>query len=265
MAWIDFQESVTQRQGRINLDNEQKRARKAEPKAHALVRGVAGSGKSLVLRERVERLRQDGFRSILVLCYNRFMRGWLGREVRLGSTFHSWAYPNLKYTYEWDEEPEERKRVIELARNFSKKKKYEAILVDEAQDFYDEWFQSLLEIIDPNTNSIFFVYDNTQSVYGQAHRTKRNWSWKNLGFDIAGRSQVFDINYRNSPEILELAWQYIQPTLKQANLPVGEVTFNNGNRRAPALYYMLVVTVLGILRLNGEKSKQGRWTFFHKI
>ena len=239
MSWINFQESVAQRQGRINLDDQQTATKNIKLNAHALVRGVAGSGKSLLLRERVERLRQNGFRNILVLCYNRFMKGWLKKEVDIGSTFHSWAYPNLGYTYNWDEDPDERKRVIELARKFGKRKKYEAILVDEAQDFYDEWFQSLLEIIDPNTNSIFFVYDNTQSVYGKAHRTKKNWAWKNLGLDIVpARSQVFDINYRNSPEILEVAWKYIQPTLKQADLPVGQVTFNNG-RRAPAPYMLV--------------------------
>jgi superfamily I DNA/RNA helicase len=169
------------------------------------------------------------------------MEGWLSKEATKGYTFHSWAYPNLGYPYDWDEDPDLRKRVIEKARNFAKQKKYEAILVDEAQDFYDEWFQSLLEIIDPDTNSFFFVYDNTQSVYGQAHRAKRGFSWKSLGFDIpGGRSQLFDINYRNSPEILELAWQYIQPTLKQAKLPVGELKFdNNGNRKQPEVYQLV--------------------------
>ena len=58
------------------------------------------------------------------------------------------------------------------------------------------------------------VYDNTQSVYGQSHRRKSDWSWKNLGIKIPGvRSQVFDVNYRNSPEILELAWKFISSRL----------------------------------------------------
>lgn len=241
MTWIDFEESVAQRQERIKLDNEQTKAKNVNLSAHALVRGVAGSGKSLILRERIQRLREEGFRNILVLCYNRFMKGWMAKEVDAGHTFHSWAYRNLKYTYDWDEDPDQRKKVIELAKKFSKTKKYEAILVDEAQDFYDEWFKSLLEIIDPDTNSIFFVYDNTQSVYGQAHRTKSNWTWKSLGFNIpGGRSQVLDVNYRNSPEILELAWKFIKPTLDQAKLPVGQVTFDENERRQTPDQYKLV-------------------------
>jgi hypothetical protein len=38
--------------------------------------GVAGSGKSLVLKDRVKELAKD-YDRILVLTYNRFMNGWL--------------------------------------------------------------------------------------------------------------------------------------------------------------------------------------------
>ncbi len=65
---------------------------------------------------------------------------------------------------------------------------------------------------------MFLVYDNTQSVYGQAHRRKRGWTWKNLGIEVTGRSQIFDVNYRNSPEILELAWKFIKPALDKASM-----------------------------------------------
>jgi superfamily I DNA/RNA helicase len=232
MAWIDFQKSLNQRQERINLDQEQKTVEKMPLEAQCMARGVAGSGKSLLLRTRVQKLREKGFTDILVLCYNRFMKGWLIREVGSSSTFHSWAYSTLKYNYQWDDDPETRRQVIDLARKFGRRqKRFNAILVDEAQDFYDEWFQSLLEIINPNTNSFFFVYDNTQSVYGKGHRAKRNFKWRDLGLDIQGKnSQVLDLNYRNSPEILEIAWQYIKPALDKANLEVGRRTYDQRGR-----------------------------------
>jgi superfamily I DNA/RNA helicase len=42
-----------------------------------------------------------------------------------------------------------------------------------------------------------------------------------LGVNLpGGRSQVFDVNYRNSPEILELAWQFIEPALATAGMKI---------------------------------------------
>jgi superfamily I DNA/RNA helicase len=75
--WINFQDTVEQRLGREILDPEQIKAKNFSLNDHALVRGVAGSGKSLILRNRVEKIIEAGMTNILVLSYNRFMNGWL--------------------------------------------------------------------------------------------------------------------------------------------------------------------------------------------
>lgn len=224
MQWIDFQQTRERRLGQAQLDEEQNRAKNFGIVGHALVRGVAGAGKSLVLRNRVEQIVEQKLSSVLVLSYNRFMRGWLQaklyeKQINVEcDTFHAWAWRHLGYSYEYDKDIEKRQNLIDLAEQ--SKLKYEAILVDEAQDFYDEWFQVLLKVLDQTTNSLFFVYDNTQSVYGQAHRRKSGWSWRNLGIDVVGRSQIFDLNYRNAPEILEVAWKFIYPALEKAGMKV---------------------------------------------
>lgn len=227
VQWIDFQQTINQRLLREDLDKEQTKVRNMNTKKHAMVRGIAGSGKSLVLRNRVEKII-DEYDDILILSYNRFMNGWLtsklaekgiNRQVTC-QTFHSWAYRSLKYSYEFDNNDELRAQIINLAK--SSKLKYQAILIDEAQDFYDEWFMAILEVLDNDTNSLFFVYDNTQSVYGQSHRRKQDWSWRKLGIDVVGRSQIFDVNYRNSPEILESAWHFILTSLFDANIKVSK-------------------------------------------
>jgi superfamily I DNA/RNA helicase len=225
--WIDFQQTVNQRLLREYLDNEQTKVKNMNIKGHGLVRGIAGSGKSLVLRNRVEKIIDD-YDDILILSYNRFMNGWLTsklaekgirRQVTC-KTFHSWAYNKLNYDFKFDNNDELRAQIITLAQ--VSKLKYQAVLIDEAQDFYDEWFQAVLQVLDTETNSLFFVYDNTQSVYGQPHRRKQNWSWLKLGIDVRGRSQIFDVNYRNSPEILEAAWHFILTSLFDANMKVSK-------------------------------------------
>jgi superfamily I DNA/RNA helicase len=222
MQWIDFTQTLNQRLNSEQLDDEQTKAKNFSLKGHSLVRGVAGSGKSLVLRNRVEKLLRENYSSILVLSYNRFMKNWIEAKLAQNDlkiecyTFHQWAFKQFKYSYEFDKEDVSRRKIIELAHQSNLQ--YQAILIDEAQDFYDEWFQALLKVLDYQTNSLFFVYDNTQSVYGQAHRRKSGWSWAKLGIDVVGRSQIFDLNYRNAPEILELAWTYIQPALQKAEM-----------------------------------------------
>ncbi len=217
--WINFEQSLEKRLNLEQLDQEQTRAKNLRSKGAAIVRGVAGSGKSLVLRNRVEKLAED-YDDILVLSYNRFMNSWLKAKFKQDKisveckTFHQWAYQKLKYSYDYDLD-----EVVRLARKC--KRQYQAILIDEAQDFYDEWFEALLAVLDPQTEALFIVYDNTQSVYGQPHRRQANWTWKSLGINIpGGRSQVFDVNYRNCPEILELAWHFIEPALISANMKV---------------------------------------------
>ena len=233
--WINFEQSLNQRLNCEDLDKQQNKAKNFSLKGHSLVRGVAGSGKSLVLRNRLEKVIDEGYKDILVLCYNRFMNQWIeekiaekGLSLNVESrTFHSWAY-RIGYTYEWDENPEMRRQIIDLVQK-NAKNRYQAILIDEAQDFYDEWFVAMLDAVNPDTNSIFFVYDNTQSVYeGQQHRRKERWRWKDIGFNIPGGSaQIFDINYRNAPEIIELAWQFICPYLASANMKTSKRSGSN--------------------------------------
>ncbi|MEM9275206.1 MAG: UvrD-helicase domain-containing protein [Cyanobacteria bacterium P01_F01_bin.143] len=220
--WINFEQSIGQRLNCQDLDNEQNKAKNLRSHGAAIVRGVAGSGKSLVLRNRVSKLLEE-FDDILVLTYNRFMSGWLKSKLQGNSinveckTFHQWAFQKLDYSYKYDlYDPDE---IIRLARK--SKRKYQAILIDEAQDFPNQWFQALLEMLEPETESLFIVYDNTQSVYGQPHRRQSDWTWKSIGINIpGGRSQVFDVNYRNSPEILDVAWNFIEPALISANMKV---------------------------------------------
>ncbi|NDJ17831.1 UvrD-helicase domain-containing protein [Myxacorys almedinensis] len=221
MQWIDFRQTVNQRLIHTHLDDEQNKAKNFNIKGHSLIRGVAGSGKSLILKERIEKIVEEHYEPVLVLSYNRFMKGWIETQLAQNGvnveccTFHQWAY-QFGYRYDFDRNETARQTAITLAEQSNLK--YQAILVDEAQDFYDEWFQAVLKVLDPQTNSLFFVYDNAQSVYGQAHRRTSGWSWAKLGLEVVGRSQVFDLNYRNAPEILELAWRFIQPAIEKAGM-----------------------------------------------
>lgn len=221
MPWIDFHLSIAKRPDQITLDHHQVRVRNTALNAHALVRGAAGSGKSLILRARLQRILQEtNYSSILIVTFNRFMAAWVRHLVVensnrniICSTFNTWAYHKLGYNYKNPATDFERK---------SQKTKitYDAILIDEAQDFKDEWFTGLLNILNPTTNSLFLAYDNAQSVYGNQHRRKPEWTWRKIGIDVVGRSEILDICYRSSPEIIAYSWKFIVPFLKKEKIPI---------------------------------------------
>lgn len=181
MSWIDFNRTKACRLDRVIFDGQQVRVKNTALNAHALVRGAAGSGKSLILCERIARLlRETNYQDILVVTYNRFMAAWVRDLIQCTrnanitcETFNTWASRAVKHDYKNGAKDFE-------ARACHSSLRYDAVLIDEAQDFKDEWFRGILHILKPQTNSLFLVYDNAQSVYKSQHRRRSDWTWKNL-------------------------------------------------------------------------------------
>ncbi|WP_028323996.1 UvrD-helicase domain-containing protein [Desulfatirhabdium butyrativorans] len=72
---------------------------------------------------------------------------------------------------------------------------YAAVIVDEAQDFGNEAFRLIRELVRPGTNDLFIVGDAHQRLYGHQVTLSR------CGIDIRGRGRKLRINYRTTEEI----------------------------------------------------------------
>lgn len=81
---------------------------------------------------------------------------------------------------------------------------YEAVFVDEAQDFAPSWFQVVKRLVNPKTNILFLAADSTQQIY------QRGFSWKNLGLNVRGRTVVLTERYRNPPAIQQFTYDFIK-------------------------------------------------------
>lgn len=205
------------------MNREQERLARTLGEGHRLLRGVAGSGKTVVLigRARYLRERYPEWR-ILVVCFNRVLADYL-REViepdeRLEVLhFHRWclreleaagvAVPDPPETGDasdyWDREvPQLLLQAYEEGR--LRQGSYQAVLVDEGQDLAADWYRALLRTLDPETNSLFIAVDSSQNIY------KRKVSWREIGIQIVGRTRVLRVNYRNTSEILSSAYDMIQ-------------------------------------------------------
>lgn len=188
---------------------------------HRIVRGVAGSGKTLILAFRAEHVARAASRPVLVLCYANGIAGRLENAMQdrgiedkvMVSTFHSWCW-NMLRTYDIPKPSEkdipnygERlaagvQAVIDaVERGLIPGGQYDAVLIDEAHDFAPQWLALAAKMVNPDTKSLLIVYDDAQAIYkGRARPV-----WRQLGIDASGRTTVLKVNYRNTTQILRFA------------------------------------------------------------
>lgn len=217
------------------MDQVQERIARTLGQGHHLIRGVAGSGKTVCLLCRVQHLREchPDWR-ILVLCYNRvladYLRGAIGNSSDVEVLhYHRWCCRTLEAggipipprpepgplrEHHWNQvipglilEGYER-GCIPIGH-------YQAVLIDEGQDFCDDWYRVILRALDPHTDSLFIALDSSQDIY------RRKVSWRDVGIQVVGRSKVLRVNYRNTWAILSKAYALIRD-LDQSTVAVNE-------------------------------------------
>lgn len=214
------------------LDQEQEKVAKSIGAGHRILKGVAGSGKTLVVAARAKYLKQchPDWR-ILVVCYNVSLSKYLRRLIEISGdsmdlsdidVFHFLGLVkdtiSMGFGRNNDESFEDWEvRVTETfcdAANFLTRSVeqdarercgiYDAILVDEGQDFTLDMVRGLVSLLNENTDSLLFCYDPSQNVFGR--ETPR---WKEAGLQVQGKRPVqLETSYRNTSEVMELATRF---------------------------------------------------------
>lgn len=201
------------------MDSQQEQLARSLGSEHRVIHGVAGSGKTMILGFRAMQLARELSKPILVLCYNKTLaarleqligeRG-LSEKVQVYN-FHKWCRKMLgAYHVELPKRGSEDffgqmvQRVIDgVDRGQIPRFQYGAVLVDEGHDFEPDWYKLIVQMIDPDTNSLLVLYDDAQNINGRSDR--RKFTWKSLGVQAQGRTTILKLNYRNTLEILSVA------------------------------------------------------------
>ena len=144
----------------------------------AAILGGAGTGKTILAIEKSRQLASSGFRTLL-LCYNAPLRQYLAKTLHDTSvdveTFHSLvrrearrAKSKIPYepTSEWYETEAPRILGEAVARNSTC---YDAVLIDEAQDFAMEWL-SVTQALIADDGLLYLFADSHQDLY------RRGWA-----------------------------------------------------------------------------------------
>lgn len=202
------------------LDLQQEDFAKSLGEGHHLIKGVAGSGKTLILAYRaryLHKLRKDW--NILFVCYNKSLKNYVRKilaslidneDFRKIDIFHFHELVSKKTGMsaarlqgETDQDWDSRlgtNLLISAKNNMIHGHKYDAIMIDEAQDFSTEWLKGIRHMLG-KTDIITIALDPAQDIYGR-HRV-----WKEAGIEIVGgrRSRKLRQSYRNTNEIFRLA------------------------------------------------------------
>lgn len=144
------------------------------------IRGGAGSGKTWLAIEQARRLTQKGQR-VALLCYSRGLAAYLRRHMEtlprrqrpayvgeFHSLGHQWgaARGSDDDSDYWEHRlPAE---MVELAASLPPGQRFDAIVIDESQDFADEWWPAVIAALkDEETGGLFVFSDEGQRVFAR--------------------------------------------------------------------------------------------------
>jgi AAA domain/Nuclease-related domain/UvrD-like helicase C-terminal domain len=143
------------------------------------IHGPAGSGKTWLAFEQAQRWSQQGLK-VGILVYNRGLATYMQRkcdEISGGpkpariSTFHQYIHeigltegPMDGFIQDWSAY---QGQISQAIGNLTSEEKFDAWIVDEAQDIKDEWWSLLTQCMrDPVDGKMAIFGDPEQSVYG---------------------------------------------------------------------------------------------------
>jgi ATP:corrinoid adenosyltransferase len=189
------------------------------------VRGAAGTGKTFVAMEKARRLANIGKR-VLMLCFNRPLADFLAKRADgfVVETFHRFASQMcrragiaFKEPSEDDQKEEfwtvEAADLLQQALEVYPDERYDAVIVDEAQDFKPVWWIPVEGLLKDSKNSSFYIFfDPNQQIYegGPAE-------------DLGLKSTSLKYNCRNTRNIAEYSCRLVdmEPVLKPGT-PTGQ-------------------------------------------
>ncbi|SEJ17690.1 Nuclease-related domain-containing protein [Deinococcus reticulitermitis] len=242
-TWLHPMAYAQERRQPIVLTPEQRAQAQPAPRIHRRLRGVAGSGKTLVLATRAANLLAAGQR-VLFLSYNITLQHYVRDLIAQQTARDHWPVMKRQLVHrhyhdfvKWmaglhditltplDDEtpPDEVTRILEQewpaqllqglqGRQMHPDCHFDAVLIDEGQDFNRLWVQGVLRTLTAN-DELLIAYDTVQNLYG------RDLVWIEQdtgGLGFRGRPAELKRSQRLPAVFAEIAArfqrQYIDPT-----------------------------------------------------
>jgi hypothetical protein len=207
----------------LKLSSTQQRHAQPDPGKHQRLRGVAGSGKTLVLAQRTASLASQGKR-VLVVYFNITLGAYIRDHIARARYGFGWDLVDIihfhgfckNYLSENDERwpqgdvehvmnelvPTLVKRTVRSGKN-AKLRCYDAVLVDEGQDFCRSWYDTLCCFLN-DSDEFLLVRDERQNIYAR----DPDWADTQVGTEIKTK-------FRGQWRVLETTYRLQLPLIRQ--------------------------------------------------
>jgi hypothetical protein len=215
----------------------------------AVVTGGAGTGKTMLAMEKARRLADEGFR-VLFTCYNRPLADHLSKMVSSTENLEVLTYHQLCRQFAQDAgvKIEGRASSPEFFENLGGsliesldgvEKRFDAIIVDEGQDFEPAWWDALqFALSDPTDGVLYAFADPNQAIYGEQ-------TWVGAGLTEFPLTN----NVRNTRSIHASVLPYYEgppfTSLGPAGQPINKLVAEDGHQVVRAVSRLLHLYITG--------------------
>jgi hypothetical protein len=209
-----FSPEITQQYSRIDqrveeLTREQYRViTELHGRSRALISGAPGSGKTLVAAEKAMRLAEAGIKTLL-LCHNPLLAQWL-EQLTSQSMVDVRAFEDLVGELAFDPQCGERwsnysqptSAQLEgaLTGLLDGDPPFQAVIVDEGQDFADDWWP-IVEACIPNSSesTLYAFFDERQSLLPKRMQLPPSGWPLSLSRNCRNAGRIYDVMRHLSP------------------------------------------------------------------
>lgn len=230
---------------RTHLTDEQLRAVEAPARAHRVIVGPPGSGKTVVLLHRAQHLRDKGLGRCHIITYNNALKAYvrsaaefLGLDVEaLGTAdalFRALYEQHVSKRVPWDKEAKVpdfaaiRRELLAAATSGKiSSKPFDAILVDEGQDLSED----AITLLGSLASHVTVMMDGQQRLYSEG--ATEDVVARSLG--IKAPRMTFLGAYRVNPLVAQFATNFIADTAQRA-LFLKQVRTEQKERQMPMVF-----------------------------
>ncbi|EGS9998756.1 AAA family ATPase [Clostridium perfringens] len=217
----------------ISFDKKQKSLIESLENKKVKIKGVAGSGKSLVLAERAVNALNRTKSEVLILTFNITLRNYINYRLNMVRKKFDWSKFEINHFHffinqkinqyggtiahvdygedNYYEEDKYYETIIEQLEGIKEKiKKYNAIFIDEGQDYDKRWFDIIEKYFLANNGEFVIFADEKQNIYNRAELDED----KRIKTNIRGRWNELNKTFRIGREFSRLAGEFQKEFLK---------------------------------------------------
>lgn len=198
-----------------SLDNHQEALARKYDNGHRIFSGPSGCGKTLILANKAAFLLKynPAIKRVLLVCFNITLVNYLkrllsGKGLPLGENgvhvthFYQLCADILGEPVQFENEDADYYDLVvqsTVERLERVGPSFDAVLVDEGQDFSPDMYRVVAKVLNPKTDNLTIALDDNQNLY------RHTFAWSNVGIRARGRTHKLSYVYRSTRELSRFA------------------------------------------------------------